>query len=438
MKRRVPLSLLCALVLVALSISSWRVMGASRVAIAAQVRAGEELAASERALAFGQALSSASGRLEQLAGRAGRLAEMSEEDQLTIGLEILMAQPGAVGAAVVSTAGVPLAFAGDAPALPPADAAVFRAMEPGRGATVVMRAPVRMPGAEGTSAYAIQELLLDELVPGFAQPFAAFEGATSLVRRDGSIVMSTATDGPARVQSEEMLALVATGDAGYLEYWSPRFDSHRVGVTHPVAGSDLVVVVSADARSVAEPASALVRELGLVLIVTAVVVGGLVAGVVAIGRRSRRRLADQAALAMVDPMTGLTNRRGLDAVTSELGGAAVIAVDVDHLKRRNDTEGHASGDRAIVLVAHALRSAVRGDDVVARVGGDEFIVVMPGADRERAEHAVRAARQALAEYGVSVSAGIALAPAGAIADALAGADDELYVAKRNRDVVVLT
>ena len=424
--------------LVALATSAWRVMAVSREAIARQVRAGEELAASERAMAFVQGLSSASGRLEQLAGRAGRLAGMSEDDQLSIALEILMAQPGAVGAAVVSTEGTTLASVGDEPELPPSDDAVYRAMSERRdGATVVMRAPVRMSDVEGTAAYVVQELLLNELVPGFAQPFAAFDGATSLVRLDGSIVLSTATDAPTRVQSAEMLALVASGEPGYLEYWSPRFQSNRVGVTHPIAGAGLVVVVSADARSVAEPASALVREIGLVLVVTATVVGALVAGVVAIDRRSRRRLADQAALAMVDPMTGLTNRRGLDAATSTLGSAAVIAVDLDHLKQRNDTHGHAAGDRAIVLVAQALRAAVRSDDVVARVGGDEFIVVLPGADRERAERALRSARQALADDDVRVSAGIAMAPPGSIGDALARADAALYVAKRNRDTVVL-
>lgn len=91
------------------------------------------------------------------------------------------------------------------------------------------------------------------------------------------------------------------------------------------------------------------------------------------------------ALAVSDPLTGLPNRRALDgALAREIARArrqqtslCLAVLDVDHFKRINDTHGHAVGDRALQHLAVTLKAAVRETDVLARFGGEEFVLVLP-------------------------------------------------------------
>ena len=154
-----------------------------------------------------------------------------------------------------------------------------------------------------------------------------------------------------------------------------------------------------------------------------------------------------------DQLTGLLNRRGLEEPAAlELAHArrdrqpiAVVAIDIDYFKRVNDEWGHKTGDRVLAHLGALLQDQCREIDVVARVGGEEFVVLLPGCDSADAETQMQRVRAALAAGSpaglpvVRVSAGIAAAVAPAnIEDLILRADSALYAAKRGgRDRIVI-
>jgi len=105
--------------------------------------------------------------------------------------------------------------------------------------------------------------------------------------------------------------------------------------------------------------------------------------------------------ASTDSLTGLTNRRAAEEILSNLmavdSAFAVVMSDLDYFKRLNDTQGHEAGDRALKLFADTARSVVRDRDHVVRWGGEEFAMLLPGANSERAAEVVGRLRAALAE-----------------------------------------
>ena len=117
-----------------------------------------------------------------------------------------------------------------------------------------------------------------------------------------------------------------------------------------------------------------------------------------------------AELATRDTLTGLLNRRGLgDAATRHFAirdarPITLLQLDIDHFKRINDDHGHAAGDAALRAVAAALTRHVRGDDFVARVGGEEFIVACVSADAHTATLLGERLRGAVAELSVEAPA----------------------------------
>jgi diguanylate cyclase (GGDEF)-like protein len=121
----------------------------------------------------------------------------------------------------------------------------------------------------------------------------------------------------------------------------------------------------------------------LVLLLAGVLVALLYKRVHDINRRLAHNHAFLRAQSQRDPLTGLANRRGLhevaqhDAVQEAFSGALLL-VDIDHFKHVNDGHGHAAGDAVLVDVARRLASVVRDNDLVARWGGEEFLIYMPG------------------------------------------------------------
>src|SRR5216684_1299803 len=148
-------------------------------------------------------------------------------------------------------------------------------------------------------------------------------------------------------------------------------------------------------------------------------------------------------LAVTDPLTGLANyRRLLDALDSEIKRYgrtgrpfAVLLLDLDGLKKINDTHGHLVGSRALCRVANILQIHCREIDTAARYGGDEFVLVLPETDSEAARRVAERISERLRNDGeeppISVSAGAATFPRdGRTIDELLGAADRtLYAAK---------
>jgi diguanylate cyclase (GGDEF)-like protein/PAS domain S-box-containing protein len=167
-------------------------------------------------------------------------------------------------------------------------------------------------------------------------------------------------------------------------------------------------------------------------------------------RRAHDRLAQ---LALLDPLTGVANRALLDDRLTEAlrtrdregGVVAVLFCDVDAFKAVNDSYGHGFGDTLLEIVAARLSSAVRGGDTVARVGGDEFVVVSLLHDAADADALLMRVGEALGDailgpggrgLALSVSVGMALSdgPGMCAADLLDRADRQMYAVKRRRVV----
>lgn len=172
---------------------------------------------------------------------------------------------------------------------------------------------------------------------------------------------------------------------------------------------------------------------------------------------SLRRDRDQARqLADLDPLTGLLNRRAWHERLTALKQAsrrrrqplALMFLDVDHFKRLNDRYGHRAGDDGLRALAQALREELRGDDLIGRYGGEEFVIALPGLDAAQATPIAERIRErfrvqaalAFPDLQPTVSIGVVqLRPADDANGLVQRADEALYAAKsggRNRVVAV--
>lgn len=154
-------------------------------------------------------------------------------------------------------------------------------------------------------------------------------------------------------------------------------------------------------------------------------------------------------VASTDPLTGVLNRRGLeDAFQREMAkarrngastaGMALVLIDMDDFKRLNDVHGHQVGDRALVHLVSVLRAAMRPSDVLARFGGEEFVLLLPDSALTAAVAAVERfqrelAAQTMAGHSIRLtfSAGVVQCEAdGSLGDSIRRADSATYAAKR--------
>ena len=161
------------------------------------------------------------------------------------------------------------------------------------------------------------------------------------------------------------------------------------------------------------------------------------------------------AASQTDPLTELPNRRHMvDRLEAELcrirrsgdgdgdgdGGFALIMLDIDHFKEVYDAFGHAAGDHVLVEAAGLLRRNLRGHDLCARWGGEEFLILLPDTDQIQAEAVAEKLRGLIAHHSiahqghciaVTLSLGVAAYRPGRTADdCIQAADDALYIAKR--------
>ena len=177
--------------------------------------------------------------------------------------------------------------------------------------------------------------------------------------------------------------------------------------------------------------------------------------------RNERLVSALTAEARVDALTGLLNRRGFDErFAAELARAerdgdpvGIVALDLDRFKCINDLHGHEIGDRVLAWLGSVLTEAVRGVDLAARIGGEEFVIVLARSDLDATAAVAERVRRAVAEpdvrgrrrfgvageLAVSISAGVVASHAPLDGDRLLDeADRALYAAKRdgrNRVVV---
>lgn len=163
----------------------------------------------------------------------------------------------------------------------------------------------------------------------------------------------------------------------------------------------------------------------------------------------REALAVTERQALTDPLTGVHNRRSLDHALASVSSRAerdhrpyaLLMVDVDQLKALNDRAGHAAGDAILRLVGRSASEVVRGYDLVARSGGDEFVVVLHDTGDESAHRTADRIQQRFGQLirerpelgDMTISVGAATwEPGRTTSELMTEADEEMYAAKRRR------
>jgi diguanylate cyclase (GGDEF)-like protein len=194
----------------------------------------------------------------------------------------------------------------------------------------------------------------------------------------------------------------------------------------------LAVAFGVDARAVIADPPLVIAPLALIVVVTMFAVALM------------RSDAEHRSRALLDPLTAMLNRTALEGRVEELAQQSAITgepvgmilVDVDHFKAVNDRHGHAIGDVVLRHVAYTIRKQLRAFDLAYRIGGEEFLLLLPGAlppeCARLAEQVVAVQEESITEVAVTVSYGVAGSPAGspfAYEAVFMACDKALYEAK---------
>ena len=214
----------------------------------------------------------------------------------------------------------------------------------------------------------------------------------------------------------------------------------RFEVRGMVLGTVFLIAMFLAAAVVPDPHAAWEQHEQLVAIAAMIVSAVILSGALVESDRAHRRRST------LDPLTGLFNRNALEQRLSELDGQpcdpseglshAFLLCDLDHFKRVNDQFGHAAGDAVLQDVAYTMRAALRAGDSIFRVGGEEILVMLPGAGHVDALEIAERLRVEVHDrrpvgVPVSLSIGVAVAEPGLVdtGEMLSRADSALYAAK---------
>jgi diguanylate cyclase (GGDEF)-like protein len=207
-----------------------------------------------------------------------------------------------------------------------------------------------------------------------------------------------------------------------------------------VVGTVYVVALFLVAAIVPDPQTAWEQRQLLIVVMALIVSTVILSGALVESDRAHRHRST------LDPLTGLFNRNALEQRLAELNGQpcdpgqgtshAFLLCDLDHFKQVNDRFGHAAGDAVLQDVAYTMRATLRAGDSIYRVGGEEILVILPGAGHDDACEIAERLRVGVRErrpvgVPVSLSIGVAVAEPETVDtdDLLARADASLYAAK---------
>lgn len=214
----------------------------------------------------------------------------------------------------------------------------------------------------------------------------------------------------------------------------------RFGSRGIVLGTAYIVALLLASTFAIDPATASAQHEDVIAAAALILSTVILSGALVESDRVHRRSS------VLDPLTGLFNRNALKQRLTELDGErrgptdgrshALLLCDIDHFKRVNDQLGHAAGDAVLQEIADTMRAVLRAGDSIYRIGGEEILVVLPGATEkdavgvaERLRHAVRKRRPVGVLVTISVGVAVSRPDVLGIGELVGRADEALYVAK---------
>ena len=448
MTTRQVLGLCVAALLAVVAGSAYLMTGTARTAMTRQVISRETSVAVERAAQIAEAVDLAHDRLLAAAALPGGVAAVESGDAAFIQAALdRAAGRGAVKRAAVTVGDRVLARTPqDRPAVVVDDDAVRVQPIGTRDAGVMFSTPMR--NSDGTIIARLhEEVSLAALVPRLTQPLFGGHDVVTLVDRDGNVLVAPSSRRESKLTSPEVLRLVAGGETRGIRYDSDELGG-RIASAAAVPGHDWAVLIDADASEANAPAGSLVARLLFGFLALAVLAGAVLWVTAAVILASRRRLqhAHERSMrdATIDPLTGAGNRRAFEErlvlLRESDAPVGIVIVDIDRLKGINDAHGHAMGDVVIRRVSDAIHAAVRANDAVFRIGGDEFAVIASDlSETAVGELATRIGERVAAEdfdgaRPLRASVGSAAGAGTSVDDLLHQADSAMYDAKRANGV----